>query len=529
MKNLDDIRRFRWFTAVALLLAAFTMGPALALAQDNIPAIPGSETARTSPPDTTPTVADHKPNILFILADNVGYGDIGTYGGGELRGAPTPRIDALANQGMRLTQYLVEPGCTPSRAALMTGQYSIRNGLSLILVPGTPNTLPASAFTMAQMLKEQGYATALFGKWHLGGEPQSLPTSHGFDEYYGIPPGSTWSDSIVVPTVELSHVTDLPLNVLLEKGPQIVEAKAGEPLRNVKPFTEEVRRNIDGELVDKSIDFMKRQKAAGKPFFLYLPFSMGHFPNLPSKEFEGKSRIGNFGDKLMEGDFHVGQVLDALKELGLHDNTIVVFCSDNGPQGEVVRELGNLQTPDMGNSGPFRGELGEATEGSIRTVAMIRWPGHIKAASTSYQMFSIMDFFPTFAHIVGGKMPKDRPIDGVDQTDVLLGKATRGPRDILLTFAGDQMVAARWKQFRVYFTDEAPTGQGPQRQPGVGTNSAPMNGYPKVFNIEADPHEELNIAASYPWVIGPILKAIHEYKAGLKAHPNPPAPNMTRF
>ena len=155
----------------------------------------------------------------------------------------------------------------------------------------------------------------------------------------------------------------------------------------------------------------------------------------------------------MERDFRVGQVLDALKELGLDDNTIVVFCSDNGPQGQVVRELGNLQTPDMGNSDPFRGELGESTEGSIRTVAIIRWPGHIKPRTTSHQMFSIMDFFPTFAGIVGGKMPNDLPIDGVDQTDVLLRKANAGPRDVLLTFVGDQMVTARWKQFRVYFTD----------------------------------------------------------------------------
>src|SRR5262249_6747915 len=158
----------------------------------------------------------------------------------------------------------------------------------------------------------------------------------------------------------------------------------------------------------------------------YLPFSMGHEPNWPAKPFEGKSRIGNYGDKLMEGDFHVGQILDALKELGIDDNTILVFASDNGPAGEAEREIGNQGTPDMGNSGPFRGELGEVTEGSIRTFCFIRWPGHIKPDTTSYAMFSIMDFFPTFAHIVGGKIPTDRPIDGVDQTDVLLGKSTLG-------------------------------------------------------------------------------------------------------
>ena len=262
-------------------------------------------------------------------------------------------------------------------------------------------------------------------------------------------------------------------------------------MQTVKPFTEEVRADIDNELVDKSIDFMRRQKAAGKPFFLYLPFSMGHAPNLPSKQFKGKSRIGNYGDKLMEGDYHVGQILDTLKELGVDDNTIVVFASDNGPYGEAAREFGNQGTPDMGNSGPFRGELGEVTEGSIRTAAIIRWPGKVKPNTTSYAMFSIMDFLPTFAHIVGGKMPTDRPIDGVDQTDVLLGNSATGHRESLLSFIGGDLVAARWKQWRIYFTDVHPTGIGPQRQPGMFSASAPMAGYPKVYNIEMDPHEDL--------------------------------------
>ena len=258
-----------------------------------------------------------KPNVVFILADNVGYGDLGPYGGGELRGAPTSRIDQLAREGLRLTQYLVEPGCTPSRAALMTGQYSIRNGLSLIIVPGSPSTLSKGAVTMGELFKSAGYATAIFGKWHLGAEPQSLPTAHGFDEFYGIPPDISWDSATYVDTTIMTHSSDASPEELLAKGPQIVEAVAGGPLRTVKPYTREVRAEIDTELVAKSIDFMKRQTAAGKPFFLYLPFSMGHFPNLPSKQFAGKSRIGQYGDKLMEGDYHVGQILDALKELGV--------------------------------------------------------------------------------------------------------------------------------------------------------------------------------------------------------------------
>jgi hypothetical protein len=206
---------------------------------------------------------------------------------------------------------------------------------------------------------------------------------------------------------------------------------------------------------------------------LRLQPGIGHFPNLPSQQFKGKSRIGNHGDKLMEGDYHVGQILDTLKQLGIDDNTIVVFASDNGPQGETAREHGNQGTPDMGNSAPFRGELGEVTEGAIRTAAIIRWPGKVKPNTTKYAVFSIMDFLPTFAHIVGGKMPTDRPIDGVDQIDVLLGSTAIGHRKSLLSLIGADLVAARWKQWRIYFTDVHPTGIGPQRQPGMFSASAP--------------------------------------------------------
>jgi arylsulfatase len=478
---------------------------------------------------TAPTPAQQRPNVIFILADNVGYGDLGAYGGGELRGAPTPHIDQLAREGLRLTQFLVEPACTPSRAALMTGQYSIRNGLSLIAIEGSPYTLPARAFTMGELFKGAGYATAIFGKWHLGSAPESLPTAHGFDEFYGIPPDISWDAATYVDTMELTHSNAMPPGELLARGPQIVEATASGALRTVKPFTPAVRASIDYELVDKSIDFMRRQNAAGKPFFLYLPFSMGHAPNLPSSQFKGKSRIGNYGDKMMEGDYHVGQILDRLKELGIENDTIVVFASDNGPYGETAREFGNQGTPDMGNAGPFRGELGEVTEGAIRTAAIIRWPGQVKPNTTSYAMFSIMDFLPTFAHVVGGRMPTDRQIDGVDQTDVLLGNSATGHRENLMSFIGGDLVAARWKQWRIYFTDVHPTGIGPQRQPGIFSASAPMAGYPKVYNIEMDPHEDLVVGGLFGWVSGPALKGVEEYLETVKKYPNPPAPNITRF
>lgn len=473
--------------------------------------------------------ASTKPNVVFILADNVGYGDLGPYGGGELRGCPTPRSEQLAREGLRLTQFLVEVACTPSRAALMTGQYSTRSGLSLICVPGSENTLSAQAVTMSKMFKDAGYSTAIYGKWHLGGEPQSLPTAHGFDEFYGIPPDTSWDSCTYVDSITMTHSIDAPYEALLAKGPHIMEGKAGAPLTKVKPFTQEVRAEIDCELTAKAIDFMTRQKAAGKPFFLYLPFSMGHIPNLPSAQFKGKSRIGDFGDKIMEGDYHVGEILDALKQLGIDENTLLVFASDNGPSGECFREYGNQGTPDMGNAGPFRGELGEATEGSIRTFCFIRWPGHVAPNTSSYAMFSIMDFFPTFANIVGGKIPTDRPIDGIDQSDVLFGKSAMGHRESLLSFIGPDLVAARWKQWRFYFTDIFPTGIGPQRQPGLFSASAPLAGYPKAYNIEMDPHEDLNVAGMFGWCAEGALAAVERYFETLKQHPNPPAPNITVF
>jgi arylsulfatase len=501
------MRRLKHLGAVAL--ATMSLGLASGL--------PSSAQQPAPPP---------KPSILFILADNTGYGDLGAYGGGELRGAPTPRIDRLAAEGLRLTQFLVEPACTPSRAALMTGRYSIRSGLSLVAVEGTAISLPAGEITMAEMLREAGYATAIFGKWHLGAQPYSQPQNKGFDEFYGIPPAVTWDAFLMIPQARQTKTLDIPL----DRGPHIVEAKRGEPLIAVKPYTAEVRREIDWELVDRGVDFIKRQQAAGKPFFLYLPISRTHFPNLPSKRFEGQSRIGQFGDSLMEGDAIVGRMLDALDELGLARDTIVVFASDNGPDGPGARTFGG-DMPDMGSSGPYRGALGDVSEGSIRTAAIIRWPERIRPRS-SYAMFSIMDFFPTFARLAGGKMPDDRPIDGVDQTDLLLGRNDSGQRDRLLTFVGPDLVAARWKQFRVYFADVAPGRSGwggSTLMGGVGASAAPMNGYPKVFNIESDPREEHNIGEMYEWVIGPVLKAVEEYKTSLTRAPNPPAANMTRF
>ncbi len=477
---------------------------------------------------SAPASSKKKPNVVFILADNVGYGDMGPYGGGELRGAPTPRTDQLAREGLTFTQFLVENACTPSRAALMTGQYSIRNGLSLVALPSGPNTLPGSAYTMGKMFKDSGYATAMYGKWHLGEAPQSVPGAHGFDQFYGIPPSTSWVDAVTVPIIKMTHSVNLPEKALLDKGPWIVQSKGNGPLERVKPFTPEVRAEIDNELTEKSISFMKKESATGKPFFLYLPFSMGHAPNYPSKEFAGKSRIGQYGDKIMEGDYHVGQILDALKEMNIDNNTIVIFASDNGPWRFPVSGFGNLGSPDMGFAGPFRGEIGQSTEGSIRTFAFIRWPGHVAPNTRTNAMFSIMDWMPTLASAIGAKMPTDRPIDGVDQTALILGKSKEGNREALLTFIGPDLTAVRWKQWRFYFKDEGQTGTDFQKLEGTYANSSPMY-FPKVYNIEMDPHEDLNLGGYDSELAAFAFPTIMAFVKSTKQYPIPPAPNTTNF
>ncbi len=457
---------------------------------------------------------DHtaQPNVVFMLADNLGYGDLGCYGGGETRGMSTPRIDKLASEGLRFTQFLVEPGCTPSRAALLTGRYSIRSGLSLVIVPGTPNTMADREVTLGELFKSKGYSTAYFGKWHVGTEKQSLPHNQGFDQWYGIP--NTTDETFYVPTSETAKA---PLPQGFTK-PGILRAVAGGDAEFVKKYTYETRRRIDFEIADRSIAYIETNAATKKPFFLFVSWTRPHEPNKPSKEFAGKSRIGDYGDGVMELDHNTGRVLDAIDKAGIREDTIVVWVSDNGPTSTTA-------WPDGGFAGPFRGELGSSLEGSIRTAGMIRWPAKIKAG-VSNEMVSVMDFFPTFARIIGASIPSDRPIDGIDQLDFLQGKQPESNRTHLLTFAGDRLQAVRWRQFRIYMIDQGASGTTAEFQYGLGGSYKSLD-YPQIFNIELDPREEHNVSAKHGWVLSHALKHIMEYKATLKAHPNPPAPNLS--
>lgn len=285
----------------------------------------------------TPAIAqDKKPNILFVLMDNLGYGELGVYGGGILRGAPTPRIDELAAEGTRLTNFNVEAQCTPSRSAIMTGRFSIRSGTQSVPIGGEFDGLTRWEVTIADALSAAGYATGAFGKWHLGSVQERLPNKRGFDEWYGIPRTTDeafWADD---PQAKAAGVP--PMHVM--------EGRKGEPARDVAVYDLEQRRLIDEEITRRTIDFLKRSVASGRPFYAYVPYTQVHFPTLPNPKFAGRTGYGDFPDSLAEMDAHVGDLLDALDALGIRDHTIVVFTSDNGPEATW---------PWQGSSGPWRG------------------------------------------------------------------------------------------------------------------------------------------------------------------------------
>lgn len=462
--------------------------------------------------------AQDKPNVVLMLADNVGYGDIGAYGAGEVRGMPTPRIDQLASEGLRLTQYLVEPACTPSRAALMTGRYSQRAGLSTVIIAGTPNTLQASEVTLGELFKSQGYATAIAGKWHLGSSEVSWPTRQGFDEYHvGVfetTDGTLYRESM--------QRAGMPEAAIAAAEPHIWESEANGNMKKVRPYTLEYRRQVEGDIANAAVEFIERQAQAKQPFFLYVGFTHTHYPTLAAPEFTGKSRIGAYGDAIMELDFRTGQVLDALEVAGVEDNTIVLWLSDNA----AAPTSGPFDSRP-GSNGPFRGELGDALEGSIRTVGMIKWPGKIAPRATN-QMVSVHDFFPTLAGFIGANVPTDRPIDGVDQGAFFIGKQEMSNRESLITFIGEEVAAVRWRQYRLYPKEFVSTAGNPSMY-GLTGRRAEGNGFPAIFNIEADPREEVNVLGISTWVLGPYLKLIGEYQKSLENYPNPKAVNLTQF
>ena len=462
-----------------------------------------------------------RPNVVLMLADNVGYGDVSAYNLGTRGGMQTPNIDRIAAEGVQFTQFLVEPGCTPSRAGLMTGQYSIRNGMSMIIAPGAGGGLGADDFTLGKLFKAAGYNTAYAGKWHLGPSTVSQPQNQGFDKWLIGFKGT--SDQVLYK----EYMKDIGASEALinSLSPKVLTADGPGESREIGDYDFARRLTIEGEITERSINFIKQQKDAESPFFLMVGFTRSHFPNDVSEEFKGKSGAGSYGDSLYELDYRTGQILEALEANGLHDNTIVIWLSDNAATmtATAVNEV------HQGDNGPFRGELGDAYEGSIRTVGMMKWPGKIRAGTRTNGMISVHDFLPTFANILEKELPGGRFYDGVDQTDFILGKQDNSNRNTLISFIGGRIAAVRWNQFRIYPLLVNQTTNNPQVGGYLGTLTETA-GFPQIFNIEADPKERVDITANGAgWIMGPYMQTVASYKETLKEHPNPPVPNMTKF
>jgi arylsulfatase A-like enzyme len=447
---------------------------------------------------------DKKPNIVFILVDNVGWGAFGVYGGTT----PTPRIDQLANEGIRFNNYNVEAQCTPTRSALLTGRYSVRSGTYTVPWPGQGESgLVPWEYTVAELLSDHGYTTALYGKWHLGEHEGRLPTDQGFDEWWGIK--NSW-DEAAYTAWPLFKESGVP-------APMIWEGKKGEPSTPVMPLDLAVRPIVDGNyIIPKTVEFIKQNAAAKQPFFVYVGYSEVHPPVIGNPDFVGKSskRGGLFADIMAEMDYRVGQILDAVKEAGVEDNTIIILSSDNGSGGAV---------PQLGGStnGPWRGNFPHTPfEGSMRVPAMIRWPGTTPAGVVTQEILAAVDWLPTLAGMVGAskRVPKDRPIDGVDASAFMLGNSETTGRDNYMFFGPDgALMSVKWNIYKAIFRYTENT-----RYPAVESGFITPQ-FPIFYDLSSDPHEDNNLFYSdltNGWMLAPILKIVQDYQRSVKEYPN---------
>ena len=437
-----------------------------------------------------------KPNVVLVFMDNYGWGEPGVYGGGILRGAPSPRIDKLAAEGMRLLNFNVEAQCTPSRAAIMTGRYAIRTGNATIPIETPVYGLTQWEYTLAEMFSDVGYATGMFGKWHLGHTEGRFPTDQGFDEWYGIPNSSdesSWpDDSRYRPD---SHPFAQPT--------YLMEGRRGEDPKKLRVYDTEERILIDGELTRRSVEFMKRQAADGRPFFMFVPFTQPHMPTLPHPDFKGKTGNGDFADVLAQTDAYVGRLLDTIDELGIRDNTIFIFTSDNGPDPTF---------PHTSFSGPWSGSYFTGREGSLRVPFIVRWPDKIPAGSVSNEIVHEMDLFPTLARIVGGRVPDDRIIDGVDQLDFFTGKQEASNREHVIVYVGSEIYGVKWRNYKMMSKEIDLAFGDPTRSYGV----------PLFYDLYTDPKEANPIHSGWyklGWIRWPAGDYLVQHIGSLRKEP----------
>ena len=418
----------------------------------------------------------NQPNFIVIFCDDLGYGDLGCYGSEKNR---TPRIDQLAGEGMRFTDfYSSSPVCTPSRSSLMTGCYARRVGLHeaetghWVLIPTNKRGMNPEEVTVAEALKSEGYATACIGKWHLGDQPEHLPTAHGFDSYYGIP----YSNDM-----QQAGRGDPPLPLV--DGKTVIEAPADQATLT-KRYTE------------KAVEFIETNQE--KPFFLYLPHTFPHLPLFASPDFYGKSANGRYGDSIEEIDWSTGQILDCLDRLNLAKNTVVIFTSDNGSNGR-----------NGGSNAPLAGAKGSTMEGGMRVPMIVRYPDHIEAGSSCSELATTMDFLPTFCGMSGAALPKAQ-LDGFDLSPLLFGeKAAKSQYEALFYYRRRQLQAVRrgdWKWHLPLentfpkWTDAYTKGKG-----RVG----------KLVNLTNDLQEKTDVAADNPNVMAKMQELADQAVATL--------------
>ena len=450
-------------------------------------------------------MAQEKPNIVIVFMDNFGWGEPGFNGGGIIRGAPTPRLDRLADEGLRLTNFNIETQCTPSRSALMTGRYAIRSGNGTVPLGEGVYGLVQWEVTMAEMLSEAGYATGMYGKWHLGRTEGRFPIDQGFDEWYGIP---NTTDESVYSSLPGFAESGLPQTFALD-------SKKGETPQKARPYNLDYRPLIDRDLTNRAIAFMKRQAESEKPFFIYLPYTATHFPTLPHPEFEGKSGKGLWGDMLMQIDSYVGELLDTIDDLGIANNTVFIFTADNGPEAlEAGSTSITVETGVHGSAGPWRGTLFTGFEGALRVPFAVRWPGRIAAGQSSDQIVHAMDLFPTLATIAGGAVPDDRIIDGIDVSDFLLGKTTTSGRDGFVVYMGNDVFGVKWGDWKIHFKEQ-----------DAWNTILRTYTMPRVYNLISDPREHDDVLFPHTWVLKVGLPQLGEHVASLKEHP--PIPTGT--
>jgi arylsulfatase A len=430
------------------------------------------------------------PNFVIIFTDDQGYGDLGVQGHPTLR---TPRIDRMAAEGQRWTSFYTAPVCTPSRAQLLTGRLAIRTGLaSGVLFPDSFGGLQPSEITVAEVLKQKGYATAAIGKWHLGHLPDYLPTNQGFDSYFGIPysndmdrrddtPRDTGSPRFLDPTP--AH-----FNVPIMRGEKIIERPADQT-------------TITGRYTDEAIAFIRRHRA--QPFFLYLAHNLPHVPLFRSKDFAGRSTRGVYGDVIEEIDANVGRVLDTLRELQLDRRTLVLFLSDNGPW---------LPYLDQGGSaGLLRNGKGTTWEGGMRVPAIFHWPGTIPAGTVVDGIGSELDVLQTFAALAGIPAPRDRTLDGYDLSPTLRGKAS-SPRQTLFYYQGATLNGVRRGPFKIHRELAEGRGRG-----GSGASAANETDRWELFNLDVDPSEKIDLAQSRPDMVADLLRLSQEHQKAVVA------------